>query len=61
MEFQQQGMKWIVENQGSSNGVVAVEVTDKKHQVLHEPPGRGVVIPQGGPAPLLLRDPGWVV
>ncbi|CAN0296723.1 unnamed protein product, partial [Ectocarpus fasciculatus] len=26
-------MKWIVENQGSSNGVVTVEVTDKKHQV----------------------------
>ncbi|CAM9862612.1 unnamed protein product [Ectocarpus fasciculatus] len=33
LEFMQQGMKWIVENQGSSNGVVTVEVTDKKHQV----------------------------
>lgn len=33
MEFLQHGMKWIVENQGSSNGVVTVEVADKKHQV----------------------------
>ena len=29
----QQGMKWIVENHGSSEEVVTVEVTDKKHQV----------------------------
>ncbi|CAM9717284.1 unnamed protein product [Pylaiella littoralis] len=33
LEFMQQGMKWIVEHQGASNGVVTVEVTDKKHQV----------------------------
>lgn len=37
MEFMQHGMKWIVENQGSSNGVVSVEVTDKKHQVQPPP------------------------
>lgn len=37
MEFVQQGMKWIVENQGSSNGVVSVKVTDKKHQVCTVP------------------------
>lgn len=33
MEFVQTGMKWVVEFQGSAEGVVTVEVTDKKHQV----------------------------
>lgn len=33
VEFTQIGMKWVVENQGSSDGVVTIEVTDKKHQV----------------------------
>ncbi|CAM9714952.1 unnamed protein product [Discosporangium mesarthrocarpum] len=33
LQFQQQGMKWIVEFQGEAAGVVTVEVTDIKHQV----------------------------
>lgn len=52
----QQGMKWLVENQGSDEGVVTVEITDKKHQVrrclLFDPiVGRGL-LPPPPPPPL---------
>ncbi|CAM9249597.1 unnamed protein product, partial [Phaeothamnion confervicola] len=33
VEFLQAGLKWVVENQGPAEGLVTVEVTDKKHQV----------------------------
>lgn len=33
MEFVQTGMKWVVEFQGAAQGVVRVEVPDKKQQV----------------------------
>lgn len=33
MEFVQTGMKWVVEFQSAAQGLVTVEVPDKKHQV----------------------------